>query len=197
MIRRDLGWAVFAAAVATTAALLLDPWTWHHLRMPAVYDRDWGRLFRVFGTLYFWGPLAIAVWLEGRPRAWLLVLGPLLAGGGAELIKILVRRERPALHDGGYVFRAFADRPFDTHDIGFPSSHVMVAFAGAAGLARLFPRTAPVASLLAAGCGLSRVLAQAHFASDVMAGGIAGWAVATMLWRRVDRSPDTSRHATV
>ncbi len=197
MMRRDLGWALFAAAAATAAALLLDPWAWHHLRMPAVYDRDWGRLFRVFGTLYFWGPLAIAVWLEGRPRAGLLVLGPLLAGGAAELIKILVRRERPALHDGGYVFRAFADRPFDTHDIGFPSSHVMVAFAGAAVLARLFPRTAPVAYLVAAGCGLSRVFAQAHFASDVMAGGIAGWAVAAMLWRRVDRSPDTSRHATI
>ncbi len=196
MIRREVVWAVLAATLATLAAQLLDPWAWHHLKMPAVYESDWGRLLRVSGTLYFWGPLAIAVWLEGRSRAGLLVLGPILAGGADEVIKMLVRRERPAMHDGGYFFRAFADRPFDTHDLGFPSSHVMVAFAGAAVLARLFPRAAPVAYLLAAGCGLSRVLAQAHFASDVVAGGIAGWAVATMLWRRVDRSADTSDHAT-
>ncbi|MGH7560630.1 MAG: phosphatase PAP2 family protein, partial [Gemmatimonadales bacterium] len=68
--------------------------------------------------------------------------------------------------------------------IGLPSSHVMVAFAGAAVLARLFPGAAPVGYLLAAGCALTRVLARAHFLSDVVVGAVAGWAVGALIWRR-------------
>jgi membrane-associated phospholipid phosphatase len=183
--------ALLAAAAATIATLLLDPWAYRHAVMPSVYDHDWGRLLRVYGSLVLWAPLALAVWLEARARtpdlarrAGLLLLGgPLTAGAAAEVIKLVVRRERPGPHDGGYVFRAFGDRPFYTGDIGFPSSHAMVAFAGAAVLARLFPRTAPVAYLLAVGCGLTRILAHAHFASDVVAGAIGGWAVVALLWR--------------
>jgi membrane-associated phospholipid phosphatase len=40
-----------------------------------------------------------------------------------------------------------------------------------------------VAYLLAVGCGLTRILAHAHFASDVVAGAIGGWAVVALLWR--------------
>ena len=61
----------------------------------------------------------------------------------------------------------------------------MVAFGGAVILGRLFPRTAPVAYALAAGCALTRVLARAHFASDVVVGALAGWAVGALLWNRL------------
>jgi membrane-associated phospholipid phosphatase len=120
---------------------------------------------------------------------WLLLFSPAVAGGVAEVLKIVLRRERPGLHEGGYVFRPFADRLFDTRDLGLPSSHTMVAFGGAAILARLFPRTAPVAYLVAAGCGLSRVMAGAHFASDVMVGALAGWLVGALLWQYFGRTP--------
>jgi membrane-associated phospholipid phosphatase len=114
-----------------------------------------------------------------------------ISGGVAEVLKLLFRRERPGLHDGASVFRAFSDRPFSTSALGMPSSHVMVAFAGAVVLARLFPRTAPVAYLLAAGCAATRVLAHAHFASDVVVGALAGWAVGALMWTRfgADRHP--------
>jgi membrane-associated phospholipid phosphatase len=175
---------VLGAGLATALAVWLDPWVWQHLSNPTVYDHDWGRLLRVMGSLMLWAPLSLAVWLESRNRSsGLLLLAPALAGGLAELLKLLIRRERPGLHAGGYVYRSFAERPFDTHDIGFPSSHAMVAFAGAAVLARFYPRAGPVVYLLAAGCALTRVLAQAHFASDVVAGGIAGWAVGYWLGR--------------
>lgn len=190
-MNRRLG-AVLAAAVAMTLALLLDPWVWRHVELPQVYEKDWGRLLRVLGSLVLWIPLALAVWLERRfrhqddaARAGLLVLfGPTLAGGGAELLKLVLRRERPGLHDGAWVFRSFADHPFNTKDLGLPSSHAMVAFGGATIVAGLFPGAAPVAYALAAGCALTRVLARAHFASDVVLGAIAGWAVGAMLWRR-------------
>ena len=79
--------------------------------------------------------------------------------------------------------------PFQTTDLGFPSGHTIVAFAGAAAIARLFPRAGPLAYLLAAGCGLTRILSHAHFAGDVVGGAIAGWAIVAALWRIVDRRP--------
>jgi hypothetical protein len=63
------------AALLTAAALAIDPWAWRHLEYSAVYERDWGRLLRVFGSVYLWLPLTLAVWLERRARE------PLGAGG--------------------------------------------------------------------------------------------------------------------
>jgi membrane-associated phospholipid phosphatase len=64
------------------------------------------------------------------------------------------------------------------------SSHVGVAFGALAMLALLFPRTRPVCFALAAGCALSRVLAGAHFLSDVTVAAVLGIATAALLWRR-------------
>lgn len=189
-----------AAIVAMGLSMALDPWVWRHVSLAGIHDRDWGRLLRVTGSLVFWFPLAVAVRLAFRRngterpgRAWLLLLGPALAGGVGELLKLLVRRERPAFADGAYVFRDFAERTWSTTALGFPSSHVMVAFGGAVILARLFPGTAPVAYLLAAGCALTRVLARAHFASDVVGAALAGWVVGAIIWRRFGGVPSHSR----
>ena len=69
--------------------------------------------------------------------------------------------------------------------LGMPSSHVLVAFAGAAALARLFPRATLLWYLLAIGCAATRVLALGHFLSDVVAAAVLGWFVAELLWRRM------------
>jgi len=193
-VSQDRTRAMLAAALAaavTAAALALDPWIWLHVQYPPVYERDWGRALRIFGSLVFWLPLAFAVWLDRRARAprgagtaWLLLWGPAVSGGVGELLKLLFRRERPGLHDGAWVFRAFSDRPFNTSALGMPSSHATVAFGGAVVLARLFPGTAPVAYGLALGCIATRVLARAHFASDVVVGALVGWAVGALLWKR-------------
>jgi membrane-associated phospholipid phosphatase len=196
IFRRAIG-PMLGAAVVTALAFLLDPWVWRHLAYPTVYEHDWGRLLRVMGSMVLWLPLTVAVWLESRARqprtagqSWLLLIGPAAAGILAEILKLFLRRERPNLHNGEYVYRGFADRPFDTRDFGLPSSHAMVAFAGATVLARRYPHAAPAFYLLAAGCGLSRVIAQAHFLSDALTAGIAGWAVASWLCRRF-MSPDS------
>jgi membrane-associated phospholipid phosphatase len=184
-----------AAAVSVALSLLLDRWAFDALFYPPVHEKDWGRFLRSIGSLVFWVPLAIAVWLEGRARGtplprqtWLLVVAPIAAGLAAEILKLLLRRERPSLHEGEWVFRSFTERPFSTSALGLPSSHVMVAFGGAAVLARMFPRTAPVVYLLAAGCGLTRVLSRGHFLSDVVVGAIAGWAVGVWIWHRFGRN---------
>lgn len=191
---------VLLAAGALALSLALDPWVWRNVSLAGVYERDWGRMLRVVGSLVFWAPLALAVWLamrranHPRPgRAGLLFWGPALAGGVAELLKLLVRRERPGFADGQYVFRDLAERTWSTSGLGFPTSHGMVAFGGAAVLAGLFPGAAPVGYVLAAGCALTRILAGAHFASDAVGGAIFGWAIGALLWRRFGAGPTPNR----
>jgi undecaprenyl-diphosphatase len=117
-----------------------------------------------------------------------VVLGVAAGGLAAELAKLVVRRERPAEVFAGYTFRSFGDHLWSSKGFGFPSSHAAVAFAGAAALATVFPRTGPLLFLLAAGTGLTRLFAHAHYLSDVTAGALGGawigWLVARRLLRR-------------
>jgi membrane-associated phospholipid phosphatase len=190
--------AIRVAALATLLVLgahLLDGWFYAHFVDTRVYERDWGRLLRVIGYLPTWlfavAALVLTDWplrVSGRVMdAWrrgLLLLAAVAAGAiTAEVLKLLLRRERPRAHEGEYFFRALSDRPLHTGGLALPSSHALVAFAAAAMLARLFPRAAPVWYALAAGCALTRVAAQAHFLSDVVVAGVAGWLVVALLWR--------------
>lgn len=186
---------LLVAAVTLAAALLLDRWFFVHAYDRAVYDRDWGRMLRVMGFLPLWIAAAAVLALEdrGTPRAavgaWyrralLLLGGPTAAGIAGELLKLVIRRERPGAHAGASVFRSFAERPFSTAGLATPSSHAVVAFGAAFMLARLFPRAAPVWYLLAAGCALTRVMARAHFLSDVALSALLAWLVVAALWRR-------------
>ncbi len=185
--------ALLASALLFALACALDSWAWQHLRVSDVYGKDWGRFFRIAGFLPTWMLGSAALILSDRGtaspaprrfwwRGMLLTAAPLASGLVCEVLKILLRRERPGLHDGAYVFRSFADRPWSTSAIGLPSSHVMVAFAGAGMASYLFPRTWPAWMLFAAGCALTRVAAQAHFLSDVVLAGIAGIFVARSMW---------------
>jgi membrane-associated phospholipid phosphatase len=167
---------------------LLDRWAYLALAHPAAGDRDWGRFLRIMGFAPTWGVLALALWLDDRrsSAAWQVVIAVVVAGLLAEVFKLLIRRDRPtaALE---YTFRAFSDQPLNSRNFGIPSSHVMVAFAGASALSRRFPRIAPLLYLLAAGCGLSRLMAQAHYLSDVVAGAVGGTLVGVADWARTRR----------
>lgn len=186
------------ALLLTALAFALDRWAWGHLSMPDVYDHDWGRLLRVTGSIFPWLALSLALWLEARGwdgakarRAWLVLAAPVAGGFASEVLKLIVRRERPGLTDGAWVFRPFGDRLFEAKELGLPSGHAMVAFAGAAMLSRLYPRAAPVVWALAIGCGLTRVLARAHFLSDVAVAALISWLVVAGIWRLATRRGPT------
>lgn len=177
------------------AAVLVDGWAYEHLVVQDVYDEDWGRLLRVMGFWPLWLLMAAAlvlhdwpaggagVWRGALARGWMLISAVTVSGIAGELLKLLLRRERPRAHAGEYFFRSFTDRPFSSSGLALPSSHAVVAFGAAAMLSRLFPRAAPVWWLLAVGCALTRVMAQAHFVSDVVVSFLVGWVVAAWLWR--------------
>ena len=178
------------AVVAIACAHLLDATAWRSARVLSVNDKDWGRLLRSMGYLPTWGVIALGFWLQQRdhPRrtayAWALVLGPALGGSLAEVLKLTIRRLRPNPDLFEYVFRPFADGPLSNRGMGMPSSHVLVAFAGAAVLAQLYPRARWLWYTLAAGCAATRVLAMGHFLSDTVVAAVLGVAVSTLYWHR-------------
>lgn len=183
------GWTALGITLTATAlTLLVDKAVFDVLHAPRVYDSDLGKLFRIMGFAGTWVALATALRLQqgavATRRAWLLFWSPMLAGAVAEILKIVARRERPAIHDGLYGFRPWDERTWSGAGLAFPSSHAAVAFGGAAMLARLFPRARWVGYVLAAGCAATRVAARAHFVSDVVFAAGLGWLVSWLLWRK-------------
>ena len=75
-----------------------------------------------------------------KRRAWLLLGSPALAGLLCEVMKLLIRRVRPDVDAGQWVFRPWSDHTFSSAGLSTPSSHAMVAFGAATMLARLYPR---------------------------------------------------------
>lgn len=184
--------------LAIAAAHALDALAWEHLRDPRVNDRDWGRWLRTVGYLPAWMLGALAMWQVSRPargapanglgwRAGALVLAPALAGGLAELVKLIVRRQRPGAESPEYLFRPYDVDLLSTKGLGLVSSHAAVAFGAAAIMARIFPASRGVWYALAAGCALTRVLAGAHYLSDVVGAAVLAWLVAEWVWRWASR----------
>jgi membrane-associated phospholipid phosphatase len=188
-VKRSL--PIVAALIAIAVAFLGDRWTYDHVVMANVYDKDWGRMLRIIGFVPTWMAIALGFWLHerdlvphARRKALLIVASPIFAGIVDELLKLVFRRERPGAHDGEYFFRAWSERTFSTSGLALPSSHTMVAFGGAFMLAYLYPRTRWLWFALAAGCSLTRLLAHAHFLSDVVVATIGAFATTAWLWNR-------------
>lgn len=204
-------WLLGFVAVFYFVPMLADRWAYDHVWHNNLYDLDWARFLREMGWLPTWGVAALAMWLITQrrggtaaatatasatadatsaaavagpsPRAALyLVLAPTVSGIACEVLKLLIRRERPELYGGEYGFRAWSDHPFSTAGLASPSSHAMVSFAAATALARIFPRARWVWYSLAAGCAATRVIARAHFVSDVTLGALLGWSVGWGVW---------------
>ncbi len=162
-----------------------------------VYSSDWARTLRILGYVPVWLAVALAFVLidagQKRPLGWplrdmwtrgvLLILAAGSAGIVAELLKLLLRRERPSDVFNAYTFRPWGVDTWSTSGLGLPSSHVAVAGGALVMLCLLYKRAAPVFLLGALGCAFTRVLAGAHFVSDAMAGLLVGALCALAWWR--------------
>ena len=180
--------AHFRCVVARVIVWPLPTLGWANLREARVYEREWGRCSE-FGLFATWLVVAIAllghdrgsgVW---RWRGGLMLLVPSASGAAAEVLKLVFRRLRPGETSSDYVFRPFLEDTWSNRGLGMPSSHMMVAMGAAVVLARLFPRTGWLWYVLAAGCGYTRILAGAHYVSDVVVGGIAAWLIGEGIMR--------------
>ena len=177
--------------VAMIGASLIDSWVFHHIQKPNVYDQDWGRALRSVGYWPLWMILALALWLvdrkhgRGYRRAAFLAGSITAAGIIGEVLKLIIRRQRPGTLNGVYAFRSFADHLFSSRNFGMPSSHAVIAFSGAAAMSILFPEATYVWYALAIGCGITRILSGAHYLSDVIAGAAIGIVTAIVISRRL------------
>lgn len=105
----------------------------------------------------------------------------LAAGGGANLVKLLISRSRPgstdlAHLDGWQTFSSWL--PFGGNGSAwqsFPSAHTATAVGLALVLYWLYPHGRWLFAAMAAAVAAQRVLGSAHFTSDVLAGAAVGW----------------------
>jgi undecaprenyl-diphosphatase len=120
-------------------------------------------------------------WLDPIMRA-LIVLFVIVAAAGIadDLLKVAFGRARPFLwlagDDSG--FQPFR---FKYKFNSFPSGHATTSFAAAVALSSLFPRWRPAFAAGAIAIGISRIVLNVHYLSDVVAGAVLGAAVAIAL----------------
>lgn len=146
-------------------------------------DHDWYRALRIIGFLGTWLVIGGVFVLHdrNRHRGSAIILATVSAGGLAELVKLTIARERPVdcgvIQEGLYHFRGLFTGFTNGSNLGFPSSHAAVAFAGCLTLAAFIPNTRRFVLFFAVGCGITRMLTGAHFASDIYLGAIIGWLI--------------------
>ncbi|MFM7037966.1 MAG: phosphatase PAP2 family protein [Planctomycetaceae bacterium] len=136
-----------------------------------------------------------------RKQQGLLLLSAFGSGILASLVKVFFVRPRPFLylsgkadvllstvfHDG--TFSGFVEHLGNSHLQSFPSAHTAAAFGLAAALGKVAPQGCWWWLFLASGCGLQRLSAQKHFASDVLFGAAIGLFCGQLLaWQMSQRS---------
>ncbi len=152
----------------------------------SIENHDWYRMLRVIGYLGTWAVIGIIFILHdrNRHRGAAVFLSAFTAGALAELMKLIIGRERPVdgnqIQEGWYHFRPFLSGFTDGSNLGLPSSHAATAFGGCLMLAALIPHTRRFLILLALGCGITRMLTGAHFATDVYTGAILGYLISLL-----------------
>jgi membrane-associated phospholipid phosphatase len=108
------------------------------------------------------------------------------AGLADDVLKIIFGRARP------YVWLAGDDSGFGFFRYGarfasFPSGHTTTSAAAALALGTIFPRWRPAFLLAALAIGLSRIVLDVHYLSDVIAGALLGSAVAFWVLERLQK----------
>lgn len=121
--------------------------------------------------------LVLAALSRSRPRlregAWVGVLAFVTAGLIEYTLKYVVGRPRPAA----------AGTPFGLELDSFPSGHATSVFAVATALASSYPALRWPLYGLATAIALGRVYLARHHLSDVIAGALIGFAIASLLVR--------------
>ncbi len=144
------------------------------------------RTVEAFGTIYGQGMLLLGVFFvlpSLRRRIPRVLAAPIVAGLAANVIKLMVGRQRPKYFD---VTNASAADAFERffpflHDgaslKSFPSAHTASAVAFAVLMSHLFPRGKWLFGITAALVAVQRIEVCEHFISDVLVGATVGWLV--------------------
>lgn len=185
-------WVPLLLVVLTVAALAIDLPVLRWVQQKP-YPKVLKELFDIAETFgHTWGVVLITTTLViAQPARWREVIGAglcgVLSGLGGTLSKLTVARSRPLhLH---FDLASAEATVWDTFgrwwplgaggsaEQSFASGHTASAVGFAVALGALFPRLRWWFYVLAILVGLHRVEVQAHFPSDVFAGGCIGWLI--------------------
>lgn len=116
-------------------------------------------------------------------RAFFLFATIGISGILVNVIKPFIGRARPVLwvRDEIYGFEPLTF--FVSVWNSMPSGHTTTAFALAFSLSKLYPKIRGVWFAYGALLGLSRIMVNAHYLSDVLAGAVLGWLVTDLFYR--------------
>ncbi len=158
------------------------------LRREMGFVQQFGAISSILGTIW----LVVLLDRRGRARLWDLLLSLLLASLAALILKIMVGRPRPSLGEPGVFLGPFGAFPIQGVGVvhswspemwrtaqlwSFPSSHTLSAVVLATYLSLVYPQIRSFAWTMACLVGLIRISLAAHYVSDVVAGGVLGWAI--------------------
>jgi membrane-associated phospholipid phosphatase len=182
------GTALAAGAVATGALLdkPVDRFVKKHADSSVM--RDWGKVGKMMPVALAGAAAGAVAFGDARMQNMGLISLESIAGAAALSIgtKRIVGRARPSEELGQW------SRTADKANASFPSNHSTVAFAAVTPFAQEYD--APWLYGLAAISSMSRVADRQHWVSDVVGGGVIGYAVGSWLWN-AQRSNTRSQFA--
>jgi membrane-associated phospholipid phosphatase len=175
-------------ALALGLAFLLDRRVADWVRHAPLYHRSdrFVPILKLPGNFFFTLAVCAVLAMFHRNR-WRAALPLLISGPMVGLVYLFLKwsvgRRRPVIVDAPFDFHPFAHGLMgfvhSESGLSFPSGHASLAFATATCLAAVMPRGAIVFFFLAIAVGAERVLENAHYVSDVVAGAglgiISGW----------------------
>jgi membrane-associated phospholipid phosphatase len=183
---------IIAWMIALAAAFLLDRPVaqWVHDHQPV--DKHVRMTSEIIGVLKRPGDFRFVLFVAialgfFHYRRWAaalcLVASSLAVGAVYSLVKWVVGRHRPVIEVAPFRFHPFAQGfpgIWREKALCFPSGHSMLAFASATCLAMLLPRWRIFFFAIALITAVERVIENAHYLSDVVAG--AGVGILTAYW---------------
>jgi len=178
---RNAGLVAGAVAIASLSDRTLDRFAKNHLGSRWTHGLDnFGKALPV--ALLGAAGMAVAMGDDRMQNTGLISLQSVaVATGGALGLKYLTDRARPNEELGHWA------RSGSRSNASFPSGHTTIAFAAVTPFAKEYD--APWLYGLAAVGGAGRVAGREHWFSDVVAGGILGYATGSWLWNaQHDRS---------
>jgi hypothetical protein len=178
-----------AAGVVATGALLdkpIDRFVTKHQGSSVM--RDWGNVGKMMPLALAGAAAGAVAFGDSRMQNMGLISLESIAGAAALSIgtKRIVGRARPSEELGPW------KRASDRSNASFPSNHSAVAFAAVTPFAQEYD--APWLYGLAAVSSMGRVANRQHWVSDVVGGGVIGYAVGSWLWK-AQRDDSKSRFA--
>jgi hypothetical protein len=170
---------LITAALTASSTLLDDEGKQYFIDHP---HENWGKIGSAMG-----GTVAVVGTTVGLFSAGRISRGDNFRATSYDLSQAIIVN---AVYTTVLKFSVGRERPDGSNNLSFPSGHASNAFAAASVVARHYPKVAIPVYGLATYIAVSRMAANKHYLSDIVAGSGLGWGIGRLVVRRNGRPPD-------